>query len=406
MRVARHGATLAVLVLAWGSSSCAPAGFAPESLLTSVRVLAASADKPYARPGDVVNVQVLAFDGRTADLRAANPMGVTWLPFVCKNPTNDAYYNCFTQPNLRMVPGGGAGNVDGGGDDGAVGAGDAAPGDAAPGDAGAEDGGVDEAGAGSADAGGGADGGAGDDGGGACSTLAADAGLAAPVVAGFHFTVPSNAVSSHPVIPGVGAPYGLDILFNVACAGQVAIVPLMNNGNPQQVPVACLDSAGKAQGPDGYVFGFTRVYAYEPDAGLSNANPIVKGINAAGLPLCFQGSSPSYVTGVVDATLCAPGNKSCPHVNLEPIVPPASQEFDPQASQRETVWVDFYSTFGGFSTASRLLYDPIAGALPKMDTDFEPPIVNPGDPRDGYVFAVVHDSRGGATWITIPVHLQ
>src|SRR5579862_8882859 len=121
MRVARLGATLAVVVLAWGSSSCSPSGFAPESLLTSVRVLVASADKPYAHPGDVVNMQVLAFDGRSADLRSANPMGVTWLPFVCKNPMDDAYYNCFAQQNLGVVPGGGNGVVDaGGGDDAGV----------------------------------------------------------------------------------------------------------------------------------------------------------------------------------------------------------------------------------------------------------------------------------------------
>ena len=110
---------LAVAGIAWGSSSCAPTGFASESLIASVRVLAASADKPYARPGDVVNMQVIAFDGRKAeDLARLTRAGVTWLPFVCKNPLNDAYYNCFAQRSLGGVPGGGDGVVDAGGDDG------------------------------------------------------------------------------------------------------------------------------------------------------------------------------------------------------------------------------------------------------------------------------------------------
>ena len=73
------------------------------------------------------------------------------------------------------------------------------------------------------------------------------------------------------------------------------------------------------------------------------------------------------------------------------------------------MWVDYYSTLGGFSTSSKLLYDPAQaslGGLAKTDTEFQPPIVNPGNPVDGYVFMVVHDNRGGASWVAVPVHLQ
>ena len=93
-------------------------------------------------------------------------------------------------------------------------------------------------------------------------------------------------------------------------------------------------------------------------------------------------------------------------MKLRPVVPASAQEVDTQNSRREVVWVDFYSTFGGFTTTSRLLYDPTAGALPTMDTEFAPPVVAEGDPHDGYAFAVVHDNRGGATWVTVPIHLQ
>jgi hypothetical protein len=366
-----------VIALGAWSSSCSPAGFASDAIVASVRIFATSADKPYAQPGDTVTLSVLAFDGRSAAQRT-DPMNVSWLPIACENPLNDAYYNCFTQPELGFVPEGGI--------------------PLPPSDAGAT-------GDASSDAGPPV----------ACSGLDPDAGIPTPVVAGFQFTVPATSVSSHAVVPGAGAPYGLEIRFNVACAGTVMRVPLdPNNGNPQQIPVACVGSNGQTQGPDNYVFGFTRVYTHEADAGLTNANPVVDGVDFpdapgdAGWPTCFQGSSPTYSTGVLFAPLCPIGTKSCPHVKLGPIVPPSSQETDPQ-NGKELLWVDYYSTFGGFNSSSRLLYDPAGGdvgGLTKTDTEFEPPIVGPNDPHDGYIFMAVHDNRGGASWVIVPVHLQ
>src|SRR5579884_998305 len=96
--------TTLVAAGAWAASSCAPGGFPDLALVTSVRILASAADTPYAKPGDVVNVHVLAFDGRASPTR---PMTVYWLPFVCENPANDAYYACFQQ--LAQRGGGDAG---------------------------------------------------------------------------------------------------------------------------------------------------------------------------------------------------------------------------------------------------------------------------------------------------------
>ena len=50
---------------AWASSSCAPTGFQNGTVVSSVRILASSADQPYAQPGSTVTVTVLAHDGRT-----------------------------------------------------------------------------------------------------------------------------------------------------------------------------------------------------------------------------------------------------------------------------------------------------------------------------------------------------
>src|SRR5215471_10970939 len=72
--------------------ACHPPNFTSPSLVESVRILATAADKPYAAPGDTVNMQVLAFDGRRS---RSEPMGVWWLPQPCFNPSGDNYYDCY-----------------------------------------------------------------------------------------------------------------------------------------------------------------------------------------------------------------------------------------------------------------------------------------------------------------------
>ena len=44
-------------------AACGPQ-FEPSHKVDSVRIFAASADKPYAKPGDDVTVELLAYDGR------------------------------------------------------------------------------------------------------------------------------------------------------------------------------------------------------------------------------------------------------------------------------------------------------------------------------------------------------
>ena len=105
-----------LLAGAWTASSCAPSGFADETLVTTVRILASSSDPAYAQPGDTVTVQVLAVDGRPAQAQQAQPMSTYWIPFVmpfeCVDPPNDAYFACFQE--LLGGDGGAAGGEDGG----------------------------------------------------------------------------------------------------------------------------------------------------------------------------------------------------------------------------------------------------------------------------------------------------
>jgi len=66
-------------------ASCGGTPFADASAVTGVRILASSADKPYAKPGDNVTVSLLAYDGRK-DASTAAPMTLSWLPFVAPIP--------------------------------------------------------------------------------------------------------------------------------------------------------------------------------------------------------------------------------------------------------------------------------------------------------------------------------
>jgi hypothetical protein len=387
MKGARFAAGSLVVALAWWSSSCAPSGFLGSSSLTGVRVLASSADLPYAQPGALVNLQVLSYDGRPASAQTV-PMNFNWL-IGCLDPTNDAYFACFP-PKPGTLFG--------------LDAGPTLPVDAGDGDGGAPL----------------ADGGAAPSGdGGTCATLDSDAGIAAPVVAHSSFVMPPDAVSAHMPTPGV-PPYGLALAFNIACAGDAGLLPISPGDiNPQQIPFGCFDSSGKQVSPDDYVLGFARVYAYPGDAGpdggpVFNQNPVILDVDepnesdGGNTPHCFQGSSSSFVTSPLTAPLCVPGGP-CPTVKIGPVVPASSQETDPFNHLRELIWVDFFSTFGGFKWNAKLLYDPNTGSVgppSTTDTEFMPPVPGPNDPHAGYIFMVVHDERGGVAWVTVPVQLR
>jgi hypothetical protein len=167
-------------------------------------------------------------------------------------------------------------------------------------------------------------------------------------------------------------------------------------------------------GPESYVFGFSRVYVYEANTGISNANPIIESVdvpdspNADGGKLLLRGGPTNQMTTILSVTGCMDGGASCRSVRIGPVVPPSSQE--PTAAGRfEEIWVDYYSTFGSFSHSGRLLYDPatpgrLIGSQADVDTEFQPPAI--GDPKEGFLWMVVHDNRGGASWVTVPVELK
>jgi hypothetical protein len=81
----------AVLAFTLGLSACGPS-FDPPSELKSLRVLGVQKDKPYAKPGDEVNLQMLWHDGSED---AGRPVIRAFLS-GCFNPVGDLYAGCFT----------------------------------------------------------------------------------------------------------------------------------------------------------------------------------------------------------------------------------------------------------------------------------------------------------------------
>lgn len=345
---------------AWAATSCAPSGFENQTQIDSVRILASSADTPYAAPGATVNLSVLAVDGRQDQ---PEPMQVYWIPLVCKDPPNDAYYGCFAQLEGRG----------GGGADAGAGAGAGAIAKIGPG--------VD---------------------------LTPFLEAAHAVGPTFRFTMPADAVTAHEQVPGTDA-YGIAILFNIACAGHLELLPIdPSNINPQTVPLGCFDKSENRLGPRDFVFGFTRVYSYPPDSGITNANPVIGGIDVDGqsLDILPGPAGPGVVTRLLTHAACTAGG-SCPKVHLGPVVPASSQEAYTLdgAPRKEEIWADFFASIGTLTDGARLLYDATSGSIggpDATDDQWQPP----DTPGEGTIWIVVHDNRGGATWATIHVLVQ
>ena len=72
--------------------ACGAGDFDPQSKVDSVRIFGVRADKPYAKPGETVTLEVLSTDARRDKTR---PLKIYWIPAVCMNPREDLYYLCF-----------------------------------------------------------------------------------------------------------------------------------------------------------------------------------------------------------------------------------------------------------------------------------------------------------------------
>ncbi len=340
-------AILAVAVAMLASFACGPAAFAPQQELNSVRILATRADKPFAKPGDDVTVEMLAVDARPIKKGA---LKIYWLPFLCENPIADLYYACFA-PLVGAT------------DAGAI-------------EAGARDGGT-------------------------TPTLPQNADITPFLKEGnkFSFKVAPDIIDRHAEVKGVPDKYGLVIAFAIACPGHVRTVPVdLSDPTPQKVPIGCFDDDGNRLGADDSVFAFTRVYVY---ANRPNANPPIDKVT-------FDGKDVDLNAGVV-VDRCTGSEEDCS--KLHPVdvkVPDEAWELNPGAldsdgtTLHEQVYAIYYYTLPKTAKEGKLLFDAKTGRVGDTANYFIPQ----STPGDGRIYVVVHDTRGGTTWADFPIFVK
>jgi hypothetical protein len=213
-------------------------------------------------------------------------------------------------------------------------------------------------------------------------------------------TIPPNALESAVVRPGQGERYATAYVFMVACPGHVERVPLRGGLAPNAVPVGCVNARGEQLPADQFVFGYTRIFVFEE---RRNAIPNLDG-------LTFEGKPVDPAIGLVTERCREEAeNDTCKRkVKLDTLFNDAAAETDPDNvdSQgkvgRETLYVDWFTSVGKFQTDRKILFDGNLGRTPKSAIDFNPPL----GPAKGTVWAVLHDNRGGTTWLEVPIEIR
>jgi hypothetical protein len=339
--------------------ACGGEPFDPASKVDSVRLFVVRADKPYAKPGEMVTLEALLTDARRDKPRTAK---LYWIPILCLNPKDDLYYLCFAPPgagasqagNTRLIPLGPL-----------------------------------------ADAGTDAGGGAGA-GGNPLASIPTGVDLAPflPQGSTFTFRMPEDALQEREG----SAPYGLGVVFNVLCAGRVELAPRDPEGGPQQVPVLCTDEDGVKLPPSDYVIGISRVYAWGDRV---NTNPVIEKVT-------FEGADVDPAKGITFEKCTTEKEADCKEHKIDVRVSDSSWEANPADVTREgeqlheQIWVDYYSDIGRFDDGARLLFETRTGRVGESDVKFRAA----KQVVDGTMWAVVHDNRGGAAWIIIPLHVR
>lgn len=336
-------AVVALASLAGAGSGCTPfPDFPRESVVDSVRILTVRADKPYAAPGDMVRLDVLAVDGRP---EKPAPMRVFWVPVPCEVPVAqpDLCYSNFT---WQFKPGVDASHDLHEGDSLSV--------------------------------------------------------IAPPV----QLTV-GDGLS--------GPAYRSMYVFLMACAGHVEYLGLEAGRGAGAVPFGCFDEGGAQLGGLDFVFAFARVIEIE---GFTNQNPAIDGLEVDSAPVDPEAGI------TLPRCTAKEEDEKCPVHALTLLVPESSREVDLVTSGglgeggagststdtgagtgkvvKEGLWASFYTTLGETSGAALSLYDPSTDEKPFPTSGYSAPKTA----GEGFLFAIVRDTRGGVNWLQVPLHVQ
>ncbi|MBX3224822.1 MAG: hypothetical protein KF795_30180 [Labilithrix sp.] len=217
-------------------------------------------------------------------------------------------------------------------------------------------------------------------------------------------TIPADALANVAPEPGrSGEPIVTAWTFMFACAGHVERIARSSRLAENAAPFACFGADGEVLPAEEAVFGFTRVAV---TATRRNAIPTLKSLVVRGravdpekgisLPRCDRDL---YET-ITD--------EDCNGVGMAIAFDDADAEIDPDnvgpdgRPGRETIYSDWYVTFGRFRQARRIERDPFKGRPEIPDTLYEPP----RSPVKGTLWAVLHDNRGGTSWTSVPIEIR
>jgi len=353
----------AAALLSLGPSSCA-AGFRPASEVDSLRVLAVTADRPYAQPDEEVSFAMTVADGLGPSPRDVQ---VLWLG-GCYNPAGDQYFACFEQLAGQLAALGAAGP-----------------------------------GAPDADW--------------ALDTLPAEQ-SGQPDAATFTITVPEDVLEGRDAGPG-GTSYAVGFVFFAACAGTLAPGDFASldawsaDDATPEFPVRCLGEDGLELGAESFVPGYTQLYVFAD--GRSNENPTADGMTLDGadmpegetdlpaVPLCPRTDEQRRSAGCLADT-----GPECPNYRLLAQVGDLA-ETDPAALDpdgnplRELVWVSYFADGGTFTRDIAVISDPTTGYL---GGEHEAGWLAPPEPGIVTIWAVVRDSRGGGKVVRRMVRVE
>ncbi len=181
----------------------------------------------------------------------------------------------------------------------------------------------------------------------------------------------------------------------------------------------CLDEDGEPLSGNDYIIGYTTVYSYE---GFTNQNPIVTGFQVNGKDVTFdcigldcisKVDEPEPLTECEEGFACIDsceddGDESCPEISIKPIVDPESAEIDGVASEiygrenHESLWINYLVDRGSVRADVKLLNDGVTG----WNTEYNDDYFAPKETGPVRMWAVVHDNRGGVNWVRIRGFVQ
>lgn len=353
--------------------------FAPGSEVRGLRVFGVQKDRPYAAPGETVELSLLwHYAPVPEDVERGSPRQppeIAWLA-LCDNPAGDAFELCFAQ----------------------------LPGAAETTETGASEGSGTE------------------------EPFALDAAEATrislptdPLRANdrFELTLPLDLITSRSQpLESNPRPYGISFVFFLACNGRLG----WTEGD-EQFPLACyaadgisgLEPGAERLGADQFVFGYTAVYAYEQ---LSNENPQISGVQLGeqvlrpgqggltGGDLCVGQAcldEPADRQGPCAPALTLDCSQGCDELPLRPLMDPTNAEQDAVGTElsgrpiSEQMWINYYAAGGSVAQEVRLLNDADLGWNEDLGTAYTPP----SEAGVSFVWAVAHDNRGGSQWLRL-----